>query len=187
MPNNFFRTIIILFVVVGSAIHMDAQPAPAADDDLPKDYLSASFHANRRQALRDIMPDNSIVVIFAYATRNYSNDVDYLYHANPDMYYFSGYLEPHSMLIIFKDDQTDSAGHKYSELLFVQRRNAQREQWTGKRLGVEGAKTQLGITMAFNGGDFKTFPINFSKFDKIIFDRFPNDVPMTKTKQAWLA
>jgi Xaa-Pro aminopeptidase len=38
--------------------------------------------------------------------------------------------------------------------------------------------------MAFNGGDFKSFPINFSKFDKIIFDRFPNDVPDDKDEAS---
>jgi Xaa-Pro aminopeptidase len=147
------------------------------EDDLPKDYLTADFHAGRREALRNIMPGNSVMVIFAYPTRTFSNDVEYLYHPNPDMYYFSGYKEPHSLLLIFKDEQTDSTGNKYSELLFVQKRNAQAEQWTGKRLGVEGAKEKLGITMAFNGTDFKKFAIDFSSFNKIIFDKIPADIP----------
>ncbi len=155
-----------------------AQPAAPdlVDNNLPKDHLPASFHAGRRTALRDMMPDNSVMIVFAYPTRTFSNDVDYLYHANPDMYYFSGYKEPHSLLLIFKDEQTDSSGITYSEALFVQKRNAQAEQWTGKRLGAEGAKTKLGIPMSFNGADFKDFAIDFSKFDKIIFDRFPADV-----------
>lgn len=152
----------------------------AQDDDLPKDYLSKEFHAGRRAALREIMPDNSVFVVFAYPTRTFSNDVDYLYHQNPDMYYFSGYEEPHSLLFIFKNEQTDPAGNKYAELLFVQKRNAQAEQWTGKRLGAEGAKEKLGIKMAFNGEDFKSFKIDFTKFDKIIFDRFPTDVPNSR-------
>ena len=33
---------------------------------------------------------------------------------------------------------------------------------------IEGAKEKLGITMSFNGNDFKDFPIDFSKFSKII-------------------
>ncbi len=52
--------------------------------------------------------------------------------------------------------QTDSAGNKYNELLFVQKRNALAEQWTGRRLGTEGAKGKLGFNMAFNGEDFAT-------------------------------
>jgi Xaa-Pro aminopeptidase len=156
-----------------------AQPAPSntEENDLPKDYLSAAFHAGRRAALRQIMPDNSVMAVFAYPVRTFSNDVDYLYHASPDMYYFSGYKEANSLLLIFKEEQTDSAGNKYTEALFVQKRNAQAEQWTGKRLGTEGAKDKLGIRMSFNGEDFKNFSIDSAKFSKIIFDRFPIDVP----------
>ncbi|MGN6291350.1 MAG: aminopeptidase P N-terminal domain-containing protein [Chitinophagaceae bacterium] len=147
-----------------------------AQADLPTDYLPKEFHAGRRAALRQLMPANSVTVVFAYPTRTFSNDVDYLYHQNPDMYYFSGYKEPQSMLLIFKDEQTDSAGHKYSEVLFVQKKNAQAEQWTGRRLGVEGAKEKLGIPMSFNGEDFKNFNVDFTRFDKIIFDRLPADL-----------
>lgn len=160
------------------SLYLSAQPSPATTDDfLPKDYLSSSFHAGRRDALRSSMPDSSVVVIFAYPTRTFSNDVEYLYHANPDMYYFSGYKEPHSLLLIFKETQKDSLGNSYNEILFVQKRNAQAEQWTGKRLGVEGAREKLGFSTVFNGADFKKFNIDFSKFKKIICDRTPVDVP----------
>ena len=155
-----------------------------AQDNMPTDYLSKDFHAGRRAALRELMPANSVVVIFAYPTRVYSNDVDYFYHANPDLYYFSGYKEPHAALLIFKEPQTDSAGNKYSEALFVQKKNAQAEQWTGRRLGVEGVKERLGINMALNGEAFQNFPVDFAKFDKIIFDRLPQDVADSRWDKA---
>jgi len=154
-----------------------AQPAPEKDDNLPTDYLSKDFHAGRRDALRKAMPANSVMLVFAFPTRTFSNDVEYLYHQNPDMYYFSGYKEPHSVLLIFKEDQTDSAGNVYNELFFVQKRNERAEQWTGKRLGTEGVKDRLGIKNVYNGEDFQKTSINFAKFDKIIYDRLPNDVP----------
>jgi Xaa-Pro aminopeptidase len=159
-----------------------AQPAPVQKDDefLPKDYLTKEFHAGRRAALRDIMPANSVVAVFASPTRNFSNDVDYFYHQNPDMYYFTGYKEPHSMLLIFKEPQTDSAGNTYDEILYVQKKNAQAEQWTGKRLGTEGAKTKLGFKNAFNGEDFQKLSINFARFDKVIFNTLPADVSRTR-------
>ena len=155
-----------------------------SEDDLPKDYLSKDFHAGRRQALRQNIPDNSVAIIFSYPTRNFSNDVDYFYHQNPDMYYFSGYKEPHSLLLIFKDEQSDSLGNKFNEVLFVQKRNAQAEQWTGRRLGTEGAKEKLGFNIAFNGDDFATFPIDFSKFDKIILDNLPEDIANNQRSKA---
>jgi Xaa-Pro aminopeptidase len=184
MRTTFSKKILFFQFAFLLSLNLFAQPAPIQEEsDLPKDYLAPSFHAGRRAALRDIMPDNSVLVVFAYPTRNFSNDVDYLYHASPDMYYFSGYKEPHSVLLIFKNPQTDSAGNNYSELLFVQKKNALREQWTGKRLGTEGAKGKLGINMSFNGEEFKDFAIDFSKFDKIIFDRFPIDVPNERDKE----
>ena len=154
-----------------------AQPSPLKDESLPVDYLPADFHAGRREALRKVMPENSVAVIFAYPTRTFSNDVEYLYHANPDMYYFSGYREPHSLLLIFKETQKDSVGNTFNEMLFVQKKNPQAEQWTGKRLGTSGAKEKLGFQTVYNGEQFKDLNIDFSKFSKILYEEFPKDVP----------
>lgn len=147
-----------------------------AQDDLPKDYLPASFHEGRREALRNIMPDKSVVAIFAYPARTFSNDVEYVYHQNPDLYYFTGYKEPQAVLFIFKEPQIAPDGSSLTELFFVQKRNALREQWTGKRLGTEGVKEKLEIKTVFNGDDFKEYDIDFSKFDKLLFEKFPIDV-----------
>src|SRR5436190_13009665 len=158
-----------------------------AQEDLPTDYLSKEFHAGRREALRKLMPDNSVFVVMAYPTRTFSNDVDYFYHQNPDMYYFSGYKEPQSMLLIFKDEQKRTDGPVYKEIIFVQKKDTRAEQWTGRRLGTDGAKEKLGFSYAYNGEDFKNTKIDFSKFDKIIFDRFPEDVPNSGRDNADLA
>ena len=183
MLITYLKKITVSFSIALVSVTCLAQPSPSqGEDDMPKDYLTKEFHAGRRDALRQSMPDNSVVAVFSYPVRNFSNDVDYFYHQNPDMYYFSGYKEPNSLLLIFKDEQTDSAGNKYNEILFVQKRNAQAEQWTGRRLGTAGAKERLGFNMAFNGDAFSTFAVDFSKFDKIIFDRLPDDVANGRDK-----
>ena len=170
--SSFARFLMLVCLLSGTANILLAQTS----ENLPTDYLSAAFHAGRRAAAREKMPANSALVVFAYPERNFSNDVDYNYHQNPDLYYFSGYKEPNSLLIIFKEPQTDSASNTYNEILYVQQKNAQAEQWTGKRLGVEGAKEKLGFTHAFNAKDFKNLSIDFSKLDKILFNRFSDDV-----------
>ena len=178
MCKKFISTAVsfVILLLVSSTGY--GQPAPSQNDEnLPTDYLTSSFHTGRRVALRELMPPNSVMAVFAFPTRTFSNDVEYFYHQNPDMYYFSGYKEPHSLLLIFKEPQTDSAGNKYNEVLFVQKRNAQAEQWTGKRLGTEGAKERSGIDMVLNGADFKNFKIDFTKFGKIIYEKFPIDIP----------
>jgi Xaa-Pro aminopeptidase len=171
MRNNTSSTALLLFLFTCISLLSSAQ-----EDFLPNDYLGKEFYAGRREALRASMPDSSVTVIFAYPTRTFSNDVEYLYHANPDMYYFSGYKEPHSLLMIFKEPQTDSAGNTFKEVLFVQKRNPQAEQWTGKRMGTEGAREKLGIQAVFNGAEFRNFPVDFTRFKKILFDKLPADV-----------
>lgn len=155
-----------------------------AQDDLPDDYLSPEFHAGRRDSLRAKMPDNSVAIITAYPVRTFSNDVDYVYHQNPDLYYFTGYKEPHSLLLVFKEPQTNADGGTYSEVFFVQKRDARAEQWTGRRMGVEGVKENLKIAHVYNGEAFKNFAIDFSKFEKILMDRLPTDVPNSPRDQA---
>jgi Xaa-Pro aminopeptidase len=145
----------------------------AQDENIATDFLSPAFHASRRDSARARMPANSVMVVFAFPTRNFSNDVDYVYHANPDLYYFTGYKEPHSVLFLFKEDQKAADGSSYNELLFIQEKNVLAEQWTGKRMGVDGVKNQLKMNHVFNGREFKNNLQNFAGFATIVMDRWP--------------
>jgi len=148
----------------------------AQDADLPTDFLSRDFHKDRREKLRASLPKNSVAVFFANPVRNRARDVDYIYHQDPDFYYLTGYKEPDALLFIFKDKQVAANGKMYDEILFVQPRNAERELWTGRRLGEQGAKDILGIEQSFNNSEFRRYQVDFTKFDKILFFDFHNDV-----------
>jgi len=160
------RKFLLFFIGLFAAASLPAQ------ENLPTDYLPASFHAGRRQALRELMPSNSVAVIFANPVHVFSEDVDFPYHQNADLYYFSGYKEPNAVLLIFKEIQT-SGDKQYNEVFFIQRRDSAQESWTGRRMGIDKVRSQLGFNMVFNGADFKTFPVDFSKSDKIIFPALP--------------
>ncbi len=144
------------------------------------DFLKPEFHKSRREALRAQLPANSVAVFFANPVRNRANDVDYIYHQDPDLYYLTGYQEPHSVLLIFKDNQTDASGNEYNEIFFVQERNARAEMWNGRRMGDQGVKDKLQILNSFNGREFKNYNVDFEKFDKILFYDFKNDVRDTR-------
>ena len=75
------KQFLLLFTLLISAIHIQAQ------ENLPTDYLSKEFHKGRREAFRNLMPANSVAVIFSYPERVFSKDINYNYHQNPDMYY----------------------------------------------------------------------------------------------------
>ena len=141
----------------------------------PTDFLSKDFHRGRRDALRAKMPVNSVAVLFANPLRNRANDVDYVFHQDPNFYYLTGYREPNGVLVLFSDNQIDENGVSYNEMLYVQERNARAEQWNGKRLGIEGAKEELGFQMAKNANDFIQTNINFKSFDRIFIEKFNDD------------
>ena len=80
----------------------------------PQDQLSAEFHRGRRDLLREKLPDNSVAVFFANAVRNRANDVDYIYHQDPDFFYMTGYKEPDAILLVFKENQQKEDGTAYN-------------------------------------------------------------------------
>ncbi|WP_373516604.1 aminopeptidase P N-terminal domain-containing protein, partial [Pricia sp.] len=143
--------------------------------EVPTDYLSADFHKGRRELVRKMMPANSVAVFFANAERNRANDVDYIYHQDPDFYYLTGYKEPNAVLLIFSENQNDGNSTAYNEVLYVQERDSRAEQWNGKRLGVEGAKSTLGFETVYNGSEFSKASTNFTDFDTVMFFDFEND------------
>lgn len=147
--------------------------------DGPTDLLPPTFHKSRREALRKLMPANSVAVLFASPIRNRANDVDYIYHQDPDFYYLTGYGEPNAVLLLFSENQMGKDGKSYADLFFAQSRDPQREQWDGKRLGAEGVKSKLGIENALDHKEFKNIDLSFSKYSKILFFDFKNDVRNT--------
>lgn len=171
--NLFNKSFLVAVLACCTSIQAFSQ-ADNAPESLPKDYLTPAFHAGRRQALRDMMPANSVAVVFAYPERVFSKDVNYVFHQNPDLYYFSGYKEPDAVLLIFKDMQADGDS-SYNELFFVRHRDPQQEQWTGRRLGVAGVKAKLGFKRVYNSAEFAKFPIDLKKFSAILCDDLPED------------
>lgn len=155
-----------------------------AQDGNPTDYLTPEFHKSRRDAFRNKMPENSVAVLFANPIRNRANDVDYVYHQDPNFYYLTGYKEPHSVLVIFSENQTNAEGKSYNEILYVRGKNARMELFDGARLGVDGAKNKLGFDVAYFGVDFENSGINYASFDKVMFFNFENDYRKSKREKG---
>lgn len=161
------RIVLFTFLILWSIVSL-AQ-------DSSEGFLPASFHQERRALVREKMPANSVAVFFANPVRNRANDVDYLYHQDPNFYYLTGYTEPHAVLLIFKEPQRGPK-KSFDEIIFVQARNAMAEMWNGRRLGVKGVKDKLSFDQVFQNEAFKTYNIDFSKFDQVLFDEFFDDV-----------
>jgi Xaa-Pro aminopeptidase len=165
------KHLILFFVAIIMMV-----PALAQNPDMPTDFLSKDFHKDRRQKVREKLPPNSVAVFFANPVRNRANDVDYIYHQDPDFFYLTGYREADAVLFIFKSLQTSNNSKQYNEIIFVRPRNEKAEMWTGRRLGDAGVRDQLGLNQAFNNTEFKKYNIDFTKFEQVLFLDFKNDV-----------
>jgi Xaa-Pro aminopeptidase len=100
------------------------------------DRLTSAFHRSRRDSIRASLGDDGLALFLAAPVKNRANDVDYEYHQDPNFYYLTGHIQPNAALIITRDQ----------EIFFSDLKDPAREQWTGVRLGTEGARQLLGFS-----------------------------------------
>lgn len=175
--------IILLFPLLARSqeVKIDLRIDTTSTNPYETDLLSPEFHKKNREALRQLMPNNSVAVFFTNPIRNRSNDVDYEYHQDPNFYYLTGLKEPHAMVLIFKETQ-EFNDFKTNEIVFLQKRDERNELWTGKRLGVEGAVANLKLNTALENIKFLTFDLELNKFDKVLSFELTEDVKNTSEK-----
>ena len=106
----------------------------AAADDL---------HAARRERLAELMGNQSAALIVSNPVRNRSNDTDYDYRPNSDLWYLTGFEEPEAALLLLP-------GHsEHPFVMFTRPRDPKVEIWDGERVGPERAPEMLGCQAAF--------------------------------------
>lgn len=76
----------------------------------------------------------------AHAIRN--SDSEYRYRPDSDVVYLTGWDEPDAAALF-------RPGSDHPFVLFVQPKDKERETWTGRRAGVEGAREAHGADLAF--------------------------------------
>jgi len=147
----------LLVAVTTLSILVPAPPALAQVHDAPvrydDDHLPASFHAGRRAAVMERLPNDALAVVFGAPTRNRSNDVYYEYRQSSDLLYLSGSSEPGSVLVLAPGGVTVD-GRRVREVLFVPPRNPAEEVWLGRRFGTDRAMEQLGVELAVDATRF---------------------------------
>lgn len=92
------------------------------------------------------------------------NDVEYNFRQDSDFFYLTGFNEPEAvaLLLPYHDE------HRY--VLFVQPKDLEKETWTGYRLGVEAAKTELGADAVYSIDELdEKLPTYLEKADRIFY------------------
>lgn len=96
--------------------------------------------------VRRMGPDSVAIIPAAHEAMR-SNDTEYRFRQDSDFYYLTGFNEPEAVAVI-------APSRDASYTLFVRPRDREKETWTGRRAGVEGAKERHGADEAFPVEEF---------------------------------
>ena len=102
-----------------------------------------SIHQSRRRRYLAAL-GMDVAVLPASPARVRSNDSEYRYRPDSDLYYLTGFPEPEAVAV-FAPNHPE---HQF--VLFVRPRDPEREVWDGRRAGVDGAVAQYGADIAFD-------------------------------------
>jgi Xaa-Pro aminopeptidase len=94
------------------------------------------------------MEPNSVAILPAAREATRSNDTEYRFRQDSDFYYLTGFSEPDAVAVIAPSKEA-----RYT--LFVRPRDKEKETWTGRRAGVEGAKEKFGADAAYPVEEFR--------------------------------
>src|SRR5215469_14815345 len=108
---------------------------------------STEIFSERRRRFMDAIGDGLAILPSApVAVR--SADVEFIYRQDNDFYYLTGFAEPESIAMF-------APGENESFVMFVRPRDKERETWTGRRAGVDGAISNYGAAKAYVTDDFQ--------------------------------
>jgi Xaa-Pro aminopeptidase len=129
---------------------------------------SQIFFERRKRFLSQI--DGGVAVLASAPVSVRSNDVEFVYRQDSDFYYLTGFTEPGSVAVF-------APGHKDGEFaLFVRPRDKERETWTGRRAGIEGAISDFGADKAFHIDELdRVLPRYFENVERAYYNVLGNN------------
>jgi Xaa-Pro aminopeptidase len=98
--------------------------------------LFAKRRASFAEAMAKAGPGEAVAILPAAPVFARNSDVDHDYRQDSDLFYMTGFDEPHSALVLNGSDKKAT--------LFLRPRDPDREIWDGPRAGVDGAKQTFG-------------------------------------------
>jgi Xaa-Pro aminopeptidase len=134
----------------------------------------------RRHRYMDAIGAGSAAIFPAAPESVRSNDVEYRYRQSNDIYYLTGFREPGAVCLLLP-------GHPKDEfVLFVRPRDPERETWTGRRAGVEGAMAQYGASVAYPIDEIdQTIPAYLAECERVYYS-FGRDEAFNQRVMGWM-
>jgi len=110
---------------------------------------NAEIFRKRREHLLRSIGEGAVAILPSAPIAVRSNDVEFVYRQDSDFYYLTGFVEAEAVAVF-------APGHPEGEFtMFVLPRDKERETWTGRRAGIEGAMIDYGADKAYNIEEFE--------------------------------
>ena len=106
--------------------------------------MNNSIYKNRRNNLKNSLPDNSVLLIPGAELVYRNADSTFPFRQDSSFYYMSGFCEPSSLIAIVKDKEN------ISSIAFVPPKDKLKEIWDGYRAGPIGAVEDFLFDKAFD-------------------------------------
>ena len=125
----------------------ETPPAPAVKDE----ERIAELRSRRERVAEKIGP-KAMLVMFSAEPRVYTNDVDYEFRQENDLYYLTALKQKGATLVLMPGN---TGGLR--EILFLPRRNPAAETWTGHMYSPEEAHQLSGVNEIWEAREFEPF------------------------------
>lgn len=123
-----------------------APPAPVIDDQERIAEL-----AQRRARVSQAIGKSAMLVLFSADPRVYTNDVDYEFRQENNLYYLTNLKQQNATLVLIPGNS------EMPEILFLPRRNPAAETWTGHMYSPEEAHRISGVKEIWETSEFQPF------------------------------
>jgi Xaa-Pro aminopeptidase len=129
------------------AANIRLTPPPPVFDDKER---VAELKQRRERVAQSVGPQ-SFMILFSTEPRVYTNDVNYPYRQENNLYYLTNLKQNGATLVLLPGNT------KVREILFLPRRNAAAETWTGHMYTPQEANQLSGIREIWQASEFDPF------------------------------
>src|ERR1044072_7660500 len=167
-PTIFLTTITLAMTIIGSVGRGPGVPASAAEPaafritppaPVVHNAKRLAELASRRNHVADAIGLKAILILFSAEPRVYANDVDYQFRQENNLFYLTNLNQKSATLVLMPG----STGP--TEILFLPRRDARAETWTGHMYSAEEAAALSGVKEIWEAREFGSFVAALNKHE----------------------
>ena len=112
--------------------------------------LQEDLRARRARVMEQLGP-HSMLILWSADLKSYSNDVEYEFRQDSDLYYLTAMEQDQTILVLMPSNETRK------EILFIKEKDPEREHWEGRIMSKKDATAHTGIETVYLVDRFDTF------------------------------